>query len=449
MDTLRADAIASMPSLSGFASSSTWFKDASSSSSWTAPAVATLLTGLEPSHSGVRGAFTAGAISPSIVTLAESFHERGWSTASYTAGGWVSPARGYGQGFDALGDSFDRTGPEAALAEWKGRRPKDRPFFLFIHTYAPHDPYGDKSLEPSDPAHEAALLAEVKGVFGDLDIAREPLPTATAAWLVERYLLDPMSRRAVGAFIGDERGPLLWERLIEWLDGPGRDSRELAALAPVVERRYREGLAYADQVFARTLAALATCDLPSSTVIALVGDHGEMLGEHGALSHGRWLYDELLRVPLVVRAPGRLPAGHVLGSCGLVDVMPTLLELSGVPAPVGLDGRSLVPLASGRRGGAPVVAEEERRPKFGSPNVLRSVSVRTETAKYVLTFDTRTLRVAEESVFDLVIDRGERRPQPFDASVSSHGEEFCRAITRVRSGVPGLAEPAPCVATVR
>jgi arylsulfatase A-like enzyme len=450
MDTLRADAVERMPSLAGFAANATWFRDASSSSSWTAPAVATLLTGLEPAHSGVRGAFSAGAIAPTIETLAETFHDRGWSTAAFTNGGWVSPARGYAQGFDAFGDSFDRLGPEATLAEWQSRRPKDRPFFVFVHTYAAHDPYGEKPVAPIDAAHAEALRAEVRRVVGDLDLARDALPTSVAAWLTERYLLDPDMRRAVGEVVGEERSPLLWDRIMEWLDGAGRDSPEVAALAPVVERRYREGLAWADRMFSRTMAALATCDLPPETVVAVVGDHGEMLGEHGTLSHGRWVYDELLRVPVVVRAPGRMPFGKVLGSCGLVDVMPTLLAVAGVPAPTPLDGRSLVAMAAGRERGEPVVAEEERHPHHGSPAVLRSLVVRTEDAKYVLTFDTRTLRVAEESLFDLLLDPGERRPMAYDPlRVSSHGDAFCRAVSRARSAVPGVSADAPCLASVR
>src|SRR5207253_9081968 len=130
---------------------------------------------------------------------------------------------------------------------------------------------------------------------------------------------------------------------------------------------YRGGVTYADEVFRRTLETLAAMHLPEGTAIAVVGDHGEALGEHGTLLHGRWLYDELVRVPLLVQAPGRLPAGAVVrGSCGVVDVMPTLLDLAGVRPPPGLDGVSLLPLARGAAGGHPVFAVEDRRATEGS-----------------------------------------------------------------------------------
>src|SRR5436190_1559161 len=157
IDTLRVDAVGMpgapmnvMPTLEKFARESTCFAQASSSSSWTPPAVATLLTGLIPSHHGVRclngeqGGVTIPPLVGGVTTLAESLRDAGWDTAAFTAGGWLSPTQGTDQGFRAFGTGFDRFGPELALSTWQRTRPKDRPFFLFLHTLAAHDPYGDK-----------------------------------------------------------------------------------------------------------------------------------------------------------------------------------------------------------------------------------------------------------------------------------------------------------------
>jgi arylsulfatase A-like enzyme len=453
LDTLRADALASMPALRGFAASATTFSDATSSSPWTAPAVATLLTGLEPRHGGVRGAFVAGALPPTVTTIAESLRDHGWSTAAFTVGGWVSAERGYAQGFDAFGTGFDAKTPETTVAEWDARRPKDRPFFLFLHSNAPHDPYGPKSSGPEDPrpdaARAAALREEARRAFEGVDLVREPLSPALGGWLAERYLLDGAARTAIGEALGDERASLLAERFVEWLDGAGRGSLEMAALAPRAAARYREGLAWADRTFSRTLAALSTCDLPRGTTIAVVGDHGELLGEHGTLSHGRWLHDPLLRVPLVIRAPGRMPVRDVAGSCGLVDVAPTLLELAGVPAPRGIDGRSLVAFAAGTAPARPVLAEEDRRRRGGEPDLVRSIAVRTAAAKYVATYDPRTGRVESEQLLDLALDPAEEQPRPFDgAAAEAFGETFAHAVARVRADL-GLAAPPTKVASLR
>jgi len=84
------------------------------------------------------------------------------------------------------------------------------------------------------------------------------------------------------------------------------------------------------------------------TVVAVLGDHGEMLGEHDELSHGFFVYDAAVRIPLVVAAPG-IAQRAVSDQVRIVDVMPTLLELLGVPAPPAVQGTSLLPLARGER----------------------------------------------------------------------------------------------------
>src|SRR5439155_24597519 len=86
----------------------------------------------------------------------------------------------------------------------------------------------------------------------------------------------------------------------------------------------------------------------SSTVVLVTADHGESLGEHGEETHGVFVYDATLRVPLLLRAPG-LPAGRVSATLARgIDVAPTLLDLAGLALPAGVEGRSLRPAAEGR-----------------------------------------------------------------------------------------------------
>ena len=340
MDTLRADSLATgpvtqgaqewMPELDAFAKGATAFCDATSSSSWTAPSAATLLTGLLPANTGVHGATVAGALPGSVTTLAEALHERGFSTAACTSGGWIVPERGYGQGFDSFSASYDVNSPEAEIAAWQARRAKDAPFFLFLHSCTAHDPYGPKDARwESDP--DPAVAVEARAIVREASASGWRLPAGAAPWFLELSLFDCRGRVTLGQAIPAEPLSRLWDLSMDWLDGEGRGTPELASLVQRAPRAYREGLATADETVARTLAALDALHLPEATVIAVVGDHGEALGEHGTLSHGRFLYDEVTRVPLVIRAPGRLPAGRVVaGSCGLVDVAPTLLALAGV-----------------------------------------------------------------------------------------------------------------------
>ena len=449
LDTLRADAVESMPRLSAFAGTATRFSGASSSSSWTAPSVATLLTGLLPAQTGVRGPYKVGNLVPSVTTLAEALRERGWGTVAMTAGGWLHRTRGYEQGFDVYGEEFDKQGPEASVAAWNGARAKDRSFFLFVHTLAAHDPYGRKPAPPATPERRDALAAEARQVLGEADFRTHPLSLEAGAWLVEKCLLDDAARTALGSVVPEASIGLLWDRLFEWLDGIGRGSPQAAALAPLAERGYRAGLAFADEVFGRTMDALAASALPADTVVAVVSDHGELLGEHGTLSHGRWLHEELVRVPLFLRAPGALEAGEVPGSCGLVDVAPTLLELVGAPPLPAADGRSLVPLARGKEAGHPVYAEEERAVPRSRERVMRLASARTESAKYVVTFDRETGALESEELYDLRADPRAKTPREATAeAIAALDPALCRAVERLRARVRPTRAPAACGAEI-
>jgi arylsulfatase A-like enzyme len=242
----------------------------------------------------------------------------------------------------------------------------------------------------------------------------------------------------------------LWDLSTDWLDGDGRGTPELAAVLDRAPAEYHRGLAYADRVFSRTMGALDALSLPADTVFVVVGDHGEALGEHGTLSHGRLLYDEFVRVPLVVRAPGRLPAARVVeGSCGLVDVMPTLLALAGAPAEPSLDGRSLLPLAAGEERGHPVFASEDRNvitPTYAY--MLRVVSVRTEAAKFLITYEPATQGILGTELYDLVADPRETTPL-VGSDFGRFGEAFCRAAAKLRASVPGTPPNSACTLATR
>jgi arylsulfatase len=120
--------------------------------------------------------------------------------------------------------------------------------------------------------------------------------------------------------------------------------------------RYTYGMiSLVDDNIGRILRTLDETGLAENTVVLFVSDHGELLGDHGLMTKGPFLYDGLIRVPMLWRWPGRWDARNVVeGLCGLVDVAPTLYELAGVPAPVGTQGTSLAPVL---RGDAPRVRD--------------------------------------------------------------------------------------------
>ncbi len=113
--------------------------------------------------------------------------------------------------------------------------------------------------------------------------------------------------------------------------------------------RYTYGMiSLVDDNVGRILRVLDDCGLTGETVVLFLSDHGELLGDHGLMTKGPFLYDGLIRVPMLWRWPGHWDARNVVeGMVGLVDVAPTLYELAGVEAPVGTQGESLVPVLRG------------------------------------------------------------------------------------------------------
>jgi len=114
------------------------------------------------------------------------------------------------------------------------------------------------------------------------------------------------------------------------------------------DRPYAGEVAYADAELGRILDHLRESGLDASTLVVVVGDHGEGLGQHGEPDHGIYLYQPTMQVPLIVRAPGGRPRGSVDGLARHVDLLPTVLDFLGLPIPAGLRGESLLPQMQGR-----------------------------------------------------------------------------------------------------
>ena len=107
---------------------------------------------------------------------------------------------------------------------------------------------------------------------------------------------------------------------------------------------YDGEIAYTDSVVAKLLAGLRTRSLLDSSIVAVMADHGEAFGEHGENHHGIFLYDETIHVPLLLKVPGQHAGSKVMAQVGLVDVAPTILQISQLPVPTQMQGTSLLTL---------------------------------------------------------------------------------------------------------
>jgi arylsulfatase A-like enzyme len=316
VDTLRADhlpiygyARPTAPNLDALARDALVFEAARAESSWTRPALASILTGLAPRTHGVNG--RANALPAQATTLAELLHDAGYETRGYVTNGNVAGEFGFDQGFDRYVYWMDETDGAPAdeddsgwlvrrASEWLRSRRDPRPFFLYLHAIAPHSPYAPPERQ------RAALAASVA---------------------------DP----AIG-------GREALDRLEETGAADGRVSRDLAAL-------YDAEVAAADEGFGSFLEELRRLGLYDDALLVFVSDHGEEFLDHGGLEHGRTLYVEQLHVPLLIKLPGGVGGGRrVPALARQIDLLPTLLDFLDLPIPPQLEGRSLRSVAFGAQG---------------------------------------------------------------------------------------------------
>jgi arylsulfatase A-like enzyme/tetratricopeptide (TPR) repeat protein len=140
---------------------------------------------------------------------------------------------------------------------------------------------------------------------------------------------------------------------------------------------YQGEIAFTDHCVGQVMAKLKELGLYDQTLVVLTGDHGEMLGEHGELNHGYFIYEAALRVPLVVRVPGaKGVAARVDLPASLVDVAPTILSLLGADVPKDVQGVDLSPWLFGRGAGGgarPLYAETITPTRYYGANSLLAV----------------------------------------------------------------------------
>jgi len=315
VDTLRADHLScygyereTSPRLDALAARGVLFEEMHAHSNWTQPSVASILSGTYPMSQA--GDFTT-ALPDEVLLAAEWYARHGYRTAGFTTTVAVARRFGFGQGFEVYeeldllepmrarkrraGSAYDAERVVTAALGWLDRRaPGDEsPVFLYLHTVDPHEPYephpgGASFGEPYDGPVDGSIETQVR---------------------IKRGELVPSARDV--------------QHLIDLYDGE---------------------IAYSDAQLGRLVDGLAERDLLDDVLLVVVSDHGQEFFEHGATGHGHEsLFGELTHVPLVLHWPDGLRGGvRVPGLARGVDVLPTLLELCGLPPLPHADGVSLL-----------------------------------------------------------------------------------------------------------
>jgi arylsulfatase A-like enzyme/Flp pilus assembly protein TadD len=196
---------------------------------------------------------------------------------------------------------------------------------------------------------------------------------------------------------------------------------------------YDGEIAFTDAILASVLDKLGQLGVRDSTIIAVIGDHGESLGDHGEETHSMLVYDAAIRIPLLLWRPGRLPAGLVVSQpVRATDLAPTLLELVGAPPLHVPHGRSLLPLITATPKGEPEpIYAETYLPQFYL-NWAPLRTLRDERWKFI---DAPT-----PELYDLTKDPAER-DNVFDTQVRT-GEAMRAALARLTGGTQGAMTAA-------
>ncbi len=327
VDTLRPDRLGcygyarpTSPNLDALAARGVRFESAYSSAPWTLPSYGSLFTGRLPGEHragivterealyGTDTDSTSNAtevLRPDLATLAEAFAGGGWSTAMFQNNPYLSRAAGLERGFQRYVSygSNARNGVDLALAWIEDRK---GPWMLVLHLMDPHFPYAPPA--PFDQRFAGRDVGTLENWPPDLAALRKERPS------------DEVARLSSDLYDGE--------------------------------------IAFTDAEIGRLLGMLETKGIGKDTIVVLHSDHGEEFWEHGGCDHGHAQHEELLRVPLVVAWPGRVPEGRVVEPrVRALDLYATLLDLAGLPVPEDVESRSLKPLFDA--GGDPrqVIAE--------------------------------------------------------------------------------------------
>jgi arylsulfatase A-like enzyme len=302
LDTLRADHIGvygyhrnTSPSIDAFAKESIVFGNAVVQSQWTLPSHMSIMTSLYPSSHGVTK--PKDHLADEHVTLAELLREGGYQTAAFVDGGYMRGSFGFNQGFDIYDDS-QGGGIKLILPKvkkWLDENKKN-PFFLFIHCYDIHAPY-----DPPPP---------YDNIFHDFTYTGDLFPNNETLFLA------------------------LWRGL----KVNNEDLRHFTAL-------YDGGIRYTDEKIGEFLSYLRDSGLEDQSLIIITSDHGEEFKEHGRLGHGQLYYRPNLHVPLIIQIPNYpKKEARISELVQSIDLLPTILEVAGLPNHPSAQGRNLLPL---------------------------------------------------------------------------------------------------------
>jgi len=366
IDTLRPDHLGcygygrpTSPHLDALAAEGMLFENATAPSPWTLPSHASLLTGLYPSHHTLKS--HDHVLPEAVPTLATLLADNGFVTAAVVNSHNLSQRFGLNRGFAHFLYVEERVGrrkPSTAITDqaiaWL-REHGQRPLFLFVHYYDVHSDY--RSLPQYEALFTRPYTGSAQGSTTHLIAARQGRVTP--------------------------------------------DDHDVAHLIDL----YDAGIRQMDDEIDRLWLFLRTSGLMERAVIVVTSDHGEEFLEHGGVLHGRTQFEEVVRVPLIVRGPGVAAGRRVRDRVSLIDIAPTLLARAGVEPPRRSDGIDLQLLLGSGAGLAVAAGERNLFGEADHNNEQDDITRMVRSGSHKLHYNRLT---ASARLFDLAADPGER-----------------------------------------
>ncbi len=424
VDTLRADRLSvygyqhpTSPNLEALAKDAVVFEDPVAQAPWTKPSVASILTGLEPNQHQTLD--FGDALDPRHQTWAEVLTENGYETLGVVANPLLSETFQYNQGFKTY-EVLDIWKNALAVTE-RGlnlmeKRDASKPFFLYLQPIDPHLPYTppptyrDLSYQWHKIEHGPGPHHPLLSQFGSNGF---------------RFLSGHLYRSQLA----------------------GKPATLPPETHELVQALYDGEVATSDAAVGVLVKWLKEHDLYDDTLIVITSDHGEEVLDRGMLGHLHSLYQELLKVPLVIKFPdGRLAGTRHKQRVSQVDILPTVLDELGLPAPENIDGR-------------PVQADQNLTVETMSEVNVGGEAVATGQAvieflelgwclesgpyKFIRHDSSRRPNSTPRALYDLVADPGERRNLILDRPVLGLflETELARRRSRPVPLVPEKASP--------
>jgi choline-sulfatase len=309
VDTLRADkvhvynpkTVVQTPNYDAFAAEATRFAWMAVPGTWSLPSHASILTGVYPT---VHEAIAHDAkVSPDVPFVAELMHKAGYRTGMFSSNGYVSSKWGFDRGWEKNRNFIRESLPNSGAYLWKVARTwvlgnGTHRQFAYLATVEPHVIYNPK---------KPYLLKYWNKPYGG---PIKPVQTGIQLGLIKSGKLKVTDT----------------------------DKAYIEAL-------HNAEITESDDYFGAFLDDLRASGLYDSSAVVVISDHGEEFWDHGDVGHAQSVHQELVHVPLIIRAPGAFPPGKVVNAdVEAMDLFPTLLDLAGIPIPPETQGSSLLPL---------------------------------------------------------------------------------------------------------